>query len=78
MHPAPSVIIFSTFSGMGFGLLIFLGFGMPDVTGFSAFAFFTIAYLLAVGGLISSTFHLGRPARALKAFSQWRTSWLSR
>lgn len=78
MHPAPSVIVFSTFSGLGFGLLIFLGLGMPGVTGWSAFAFFVIAYLLAVGGLISSTFHLGRPERALKAFSQWRTSWLSR
>lgn len=78
MHPAPSVIVFSTFSGLGFGLLVFLGLGMPGVTGWSAFAFFVIAYLLAVGGLISSTFHLGRPERALKAFSQWRTSWLSR
>ena len=78
MHPAPSVIFFSTFSGLGFGLLIFLGLGMPAVTGWSAFAFFTIAYVLAVGGLISSTFHLGHPERALKAFSQWRSSWLSR
>jgi DMSO reductase anchor subunit len=78
MHPAPSVIFFSTFSGLGFGLLVFLGLGMPGNTGFSAFAFFTIAYLLAVGGLISSTFHLGHPERALKAFTQWRSSWLSR
>ena len=78
MHPAPSVIFFSTFSGLGFGLLFWLGLGIPGVTGFSAFAFFTIAYLLAVGGLISSTFHLGHPERALKAFSQWRSSWLSR
>ncbi len=78
MHPAPSVIFFSTFSGLGFGLLIFLGLGMPATTGFNAFIFFTIAYLLAVGGLISSTFHLGHPERALKAFTQWRSSWLSR
>ena len=78
MHPAPSVIFFSTFSGLGFGLLFFLGLGFPGVTGWTAFAFFTIAYLLAVGGLISSTFHLGHPERALKAFTQWRTSWLSR
>lgn len=78
MHPAPSVIFFSTFSGLGFGLLFFLGLGFPGVTGWTAFAFFTIAYLLAVGGLISSTFHLGHPERALKAFSQWRSSWLSR
>ncbi|MGJ8555541.1 MAG: dimethyl sulfoxide reductase anchor subunit family protein, partial [Sulfitobacter geojensis] len=78
MHPAPSVIFFSVFSGLGFGLLVWLGLGVPAVTGTSAFAFFTIAYLLAVGGLISSTFHLGHPERALKAFTQWRTSWLSR
>ena len=78
MHPAPSVIFFSTFSGLGFGLLVFLGLGMPATTGVNAFIFFTIAYLLAVGGLISSTFHLGHPERALKAFTQWRTSWLSR
>jgi DMSO reductase anchor subunit len=78
MHPAPSVIFFSVFSGLGFGLLVWLGFGIPAVTGGSAFAFFAIAYLLAVGGLISSTFHLGHPERALKAFTQWRSSWLSR
>lgn len=78
MHPAPSVILFSTLSGLGFGLLAFLGLGMPAPTGWVAFVFFAIAYLLAVGGLISSTFHLGHPERALKAFKQWRSSWLSR
>jgi DMSO reductase anchor subunit len=78
MHPAPSVIIFTTLSGLGFGLLFWLGLGSPAVAGWSAFAFFTIAYLLAVGGLLASAFHLGRPERAIRAFSQWRTSWLSR
>ena len=78
MHPAPSVIFFTVFSGIGFGLLAFLGLGYPGVTGWTAFAFFTIAYLCAVGGLIASTFHLGHPERALKAFTQWRSSWLSR
>ena len=78
MHPAPSIILFTTLSGLGFGLLTFLGLGMPGSTGFTAFVFFTIAYLLAVGGLLFSTFHLGHPERALKAFSQWRSSWLSR
>jgi len=78
MHPAPSVIIFNTFSGIGFGLLFFLGIGLPAPTGWVAFVFFAIAYILAVGGLIASTFHLGHPERAIKAFSQWRTSWLSR
>ena len=33
---------------------------------------------MAVGGLLASTFHLGHPERAIKALSQWRTSWLSR
>lgn len=78
MHPAPSVIFFTTFSGLGFGLLFFLGLGYPLVTGWTAFAFFTIAYAMAVGGLMASTFHLGRPERAMKAFTQWRSSWLSR
>ncbi len=78
MHPAPSVIIFTTLSGLGFGLLFFLGLGLPDVSGWVAFVFFAIAYALAVGGLMASTFHLGHPERALKAFTQWRSSWLSR
>ena len=29
MHPAPSVIFFTTFSGLGFGLLTWLGLGAP-------------------------------------------------
>ncbi len=78
MHPAPSVIIFTTFSGLGFGLLFWLGLGMPAATGWVAFVFFAIAYLGAVGGLLASTFHLGHPERAIKALSQWKTSWLSR
>ena len=78
MHPAPSVIIFTTFSGLGFGLLFWLGLGMPAATGWVTFVFFAIAYLGAVGGLLASTFHLGHPERAIKALSQWKTSWLSR
>ena len=78
MHPSPSVIIFTALSGLGFGLLVFLGLKMPDVTGVLAFIFFVVGFGLAVGGLISSTFHLGRPERSLKAFKQWRSSWLSR
>lgn len=78
MHPAPSVILFTSLSGLGFGLLFWLGLGRPDVTGGVAFVFFALAYLLAVGGLMASTFHLGHPERALKAFTQWRSSWLSR
>jgi len=78
MHPAPSVIFFTVFSGMGFGLLFWLGLDATPPKGWPAFIWFAIAYLMAVGGLLSSTFHLGHPERFLKAFSQWRSSWLSR
>ncbi len=78
MHPAPSVILFTTLSGLGFGLMFFLGLGLPEVTGKVAFVFYAIAYALAVGGLLASTFHLAHPERAWRAFSQWRSSWLSR
>ena len=78
MHPAPSVIVFTALSGLGFGILAWLGFGRPDVTGSAAFALYFLGYALAVGGLISSTLHLANPRNATKAFSQWRSSWLSR
>lgn len=78
MNPAPSVIIFSVFSGMGFGLLAMLGFGFAASTGWLAFMWWGLGYALAVVGLLAATFHLGNPRNGLKAFSQWRTSWLSR
>ena len=78
MHPAPSIILFTSLSGLGFGLLMMLGLGYPDVSGVVAFVFFALAYGLAVGGLMASTLHLGHPERAMKAFTQWRSSWLSR
>ena len=78
MHPAPSVIIFTALSGLGFGLLTFLCLGYPSAGGIVGFIFFAIGFGLAIGGLLSSTFHLGHPERAIKAFSQWKSSWLSR
>ncbi|MBT8454562.1 MAG: dimethyl sulfoxide reductase anchor subunit [Alphaproteobacteria bacterium] len=78
MHPAPSLIAFTTLSGLGFGLMAWLGLGFPDVTGWVAFVFYLIAFALAGVGLLASTLHLGHPERALKAFTQWRSSWLSR
>ncbi|HIP23451.1 MAG TPA: dibenzothiophene desulfurase, partial [Rhodobacteraceae bacterium] len=78
MHPAPSVIIFSTISGLGFGLMLFLGLGLPDVSGWVAAVFATVALGLATIGLLASTFHLGNPKNAIYAFSQWKSSWLSR
>ena len=78
MHPAPSVILFTTFAGAGFGLFVFLGLGLPRPSGLEAFLWYALAYGLSAGGLLASAFHLGHPERALLAFSQWRTSWLSR
>ncbi len=78
MHPAFSVIAFTTLSGLGFGLLAWVGLDPSPPSGMAAFWFFLVAFGLAIGGLISSTFHLGRPERAWRALTQWRTSWLSR
>lgn len=82
MHPAYSVILFTTASGAGYGLLALLAvFGATGVLPASTwFGLVSIgaAIALIVVGLLSSTFHLGRPERALNAFSQWRSSWLAR
>lgn len=76
MHPAPSVIVFTVLSGLGFGFLSLLG--LVGASGWAAFVLWGLGYALAVGGLVASSFHLGNPQRALLAFTQWRTSWLSR
>src|SRR5216117_746269 len=82
MHPALSIIFFTTSSGAGYALLMLLGLGAPlglvPSSASFGFAAIGIAVLLAAGGLVSSVFHLGRPERAWRAFSQWRSSWLSR
>jgi DMSO reductase anchor subunit len=82
MHPALSIVFFTTASGAGYGLLLLLGLGAPlgamPASGSFAFVVLAVAILLAAGGLVSSSFHLGRPERAWRAFSQWRSSWLSR
>jgi DMSO reductase anchor subunit len=78
MNPAPSVILFTALSGLGFGFLAFLSAGLVPVQGLHAFILWFVGYALAVGGLMLSAFHLGNPKQALRAFSQWRSSWLSR
>lgn len=82
MNPAFSVIFFTTASGAGYGLLAWLGLlaaiaQLPAQRGFLAVAL-GVSFLLISTGLMASTFHLGQPQRAWRAFSQWRSSWLSR
>jgi len=82
MHPAFSVVFFTTATGAGYGLLALLG--VLGGSGFIAPDFWLgligmgLALGLIAAGLLSSTGHLGRPERAWRAFSQWRSSWLSR
>ncbi len=82
MHPAYSVILFTTISGAGYGLLIWMAAGVllaivpPD--GSFGLIGLGLAVIMITTGLLSSMLHLGRPERAWRAFSQWSTSWLSR
>jgi len=82
MHPAFSVIFFTTATGAGYGLLAVLGVlgGLQIIP--ADFWLGLVGLGLALGliaaGLLSSTGHLGRPERGWRAFSQWRSSWLSR
>ncbi len=87
MHPAFSVIFLTTLIGVGQGLFLALITGQSysavellpsqDSTSFYGIGA-AIALLFLIGGLIASIFHLGRPERAWRSATQWRTSWLSR
>jgi sulfite dehydrogenase (quinone) subunit SoeC len=81
VHPAFSVIFFTTMAGAAQGLVVVLA--LAELTGLSVSDAFVgrslfVALVLLVGGLISSFFHLGQPQRAWRAVLMWRTSWMSR
>jgi len=87
MHPALSVIFFTTLSGAGYGLLVWLGISTSllqargqlgaELSKLQLIAA-AIGLVLVTVGLLCSLGHLGKPQRAWRAMSQWRTSWLSR
>lgn len=82
MHPALSIVAFTTASGAGYGILIWCGLlallGRLPASPTLTIAACGIALALVSAGLLSSLLHLGRPERAWRALSQWRSSWLSR
>ncbi len=86
MHPAFSVIFLTTLIGVAQGLFTALMIGqtyeLSDSSlsfGNDFYAFGAVLVLLFMGGgLIASFFHLGRPERAWRSATMWRTSWLSR
>jgi DMSO reductase anchor subunit len=82
MHPAFSVIFFTVATGAGYGVLVMLAVlaacGVLPGGVLPVFVMLGTALVLVTAGLLSSTLHLGRPERAWRAFSQWRSSWLSR
>ena len=86
MKPAFSVIFLTTLIGAGQGLFLALFthqsyalFGLLPLQADSFYGYGSLlALLFLAGGLIASFFHLGRPARAWRSVTQWRTSWLSR
>ncbi|MGE3361985.1 MAG: dimethyl sulfoxide reductase anchor subunit family protein [Rhizobiaceae bacterium] len=78
MHPAFSIIVFTTLSGLGYGLAAMLGLNLLDPSSVATKVGHLLALALIAAGLLSSTLHLGNPQRARRALSQWRSSWLSR
>lgn len=84
MNPAFSVIVFTTLTGTGFGLWfwialrIALGDRPQWFDGLGWMLGLLAAAALVAAGVIASLWHLGKPARVWRAFSQWRSSWMSR
>jgi len=87
MHPAFSVIFLTTLIGVGQGLFLALFTAqsyalfdlLPKQDGHTFYAHGSaMALLFLAGGLVASFFHLGRPERAWRSITRWRTSWLSR
>ena len=78
MHPAPSIVLFTVLTGLGLGQMAWLGLGLGPDGGLFRWLACALALALAGAGGLASTGHLGRRENAWRAFSQWRSSWLSR
>jgi sulfite dehydrogenase (quinone) subunit SoeC len=82
MIPAFSVILLTTASGVGYGMLAWLGvlnaLRLLPASPWFGVAAILVALAFSTIGLLASTLHLGHPERAWRSVSQWRSSWLSR
>lgn len=81
MHPAFSILCFTTLAGTAQGLIVLLALavlnGVVMAPGFLLMAL-GLAEALLVAGLAASFLHLGRKMQAWRAVLMWRTSWMSR
>jgi DMSO reductase anchor subunit len=81
VNPAFSVVFFTSLAGVAQGLVVALAvaaLGGVVVHGGFAVTMLGVAVVLLVVALGCSFLHLGRPERAWRAATMWRTSWLSR
>jgi DMSO reductase anchor subunit len=81
MNPAFSVLVFTTAAGAGQGLVVAIALALLAGVALDTALVqsgLLVATVLLVVGLGASFLHLGRPGRAWRAATMWRTSWLSR
>jgi len=82
MKPSLGIVFFTVSSGAGLGLLSLVALAdLCPVQLLPARALaggVALALALIVAGLAASALHLARPSNAWRAFSRFRTSWLSR
>ncbi len=81
MHPAFSILFFTTLAGAAQGLLVALA--LAQIAGVAADGNFVLRAVglgvaLLLAGLAASFLHLGHKMRAWRAVLMWRTSWMSR
>lgn len=83
MHPALSIIFFSVTAGAGYGLaavaaLLSAGFMGTQLQKGDVLLSGAAGLVAVTLGLCASSLHLANPKNAWRAFSRFRTSWLSR
>ena len=81
MHPAFSILFFTTLAGAAQGLLLALA--LAQLAGVATDGNFVLRAVglgvaLLLAGLAASFLHLGHKMRAWRAVLMWRTSWMSR